>query len=165
MSRFENCPGNQSIMLTIHLENSSVSANKLFYSGYFSVPEIVTGPLELATDINQCDTSMKQCNRYPSIRVPAMCQKFKDKKAFYYESIINIVPTIECPVKAQNYIINNSSIDLSAHAFIPLSESLWILTSKIFSGKNRKLIICVETEFKIVRDNGRKRPVKKDERH
>lgn len=137
--------------------NSSESASKLFFSGSFVVSRNISGPLELLIDVNQCDISMKQCDKYPSLRIPAFCQKLKDKKAFYYEAVSAVIPPFECPLTAQTYVLNNSSVDLSAFAFLPLSGTVWLLTSKIMSGKNREVVSCCIAEFKIVRRKGRKR--------
>lgn len=110
-------------------------------------------------DISRCEssTSMKHCENYPSINVPGLCLKLKDKQAFYYDALSSIEPQLECPVKAGNYIANNATVDLSSIAFIPMSGSVWYATLKFFAGKKRELILCVLAEFKIVRARTKKR--------
>ena len=140
------------------MSNNTGIGSKILFSGHFNVPHDIPGPMELTLDTNQCDTSFKQCDKYPSFRIPAFCQKLKDKKAFYYDAVSKVHPPFDCPLTAQNYVLNNGTVDLSALAFVPLSESVWLLTSKLYAGKTRELILCVTAEFKIKRNRGRKKP-------
>lgn len=137
--------------LYIDVKDVTGDPRKIYYSGYFNVSRVVQGPLEFTFDISRCDVSMEKCENYPSLKVPSFCQKLKDKKAFYFDSIRNIHPPIECPIKPQKYVASNSSIDLSAFAFIPITNSRWILMSKILSGKNREMVLCSTSEYQIVR--------------
>ena len=153
----ENCPGNQSVQVFINVENSTGFSNLLVYSGFFNVSKNVPGPLELIVDINRCDSSMKQCEKYPAMKIPALCQKLKDKRTFYYGVLSDIVPPFECPLKAQVYSTNHSSIGLSFLALIPTTGYKWITTTKVFSGRDREVALCFSSELKTVRAKGRKR--------
>lgn len=155
---FENCPGNQPIQVSINLGTVSGFSNKLFYSGSVDVSEVVTGPLELTAFVNRCDFSMKNCEKYPSVKMSSLCQKLQDKGMFFYDIIKNMVPAIECPIQPQIYTSRNSSVDLSVLSFIPMSQSLWLTTIKIFSGKNKTLALCTIANMKIVQVKSARTP-------
>lgn len=157
ISSIESCPGNQPLKFIYDKKSFSAHEHTVFFSGTCVIPKDVPGPIEATADISRCDVSMKQCENYPNIRIQGLCQMLKHTEAFYYNILSKIEPQIKCPVKAGNYVVNNSSIDLSAIAFIPMSGSVWLATLKIFSGKNRELTLCSVVEFKIVRAKGRKR--------
>lgn len=134
----------------VDISTTSGTGSKLTFSGFLNISKEVPGPLELTIDINQCDTLMRRCDKYPSVRITAFCQKLKDKNTFYYEALSKVNPPFECPLKSQTYFLTNGSVDFSAFSFIPLSETLWIINSKIFSGKKRDLAMCISSEYKIV---------------
>lgn len=134
--------------------NSSAGiANKIFYSGHLEVTEKVPGPLELSIEVNRCDTEMKKCEKHPTQKFSNICHRLNDKKAFYYGALEGIKPPIECPIKPQRYVSTNSSIDLTAISFLPISGYVWITTLRLGSGekKTNKLVLCVTMEIKIVR--------------
>lgn len=118
----------------------------------------VSGPLELSIEINRCDVAMTKCEKHPTLKFSELCKKLKDKNAFYYGALSTIHPPFECPVKAQNYVSTNSSIDLSALSFLPISGYSWLTTFKLTSGegKRKELVLCVMFECKILRAKARR---------
>lgn len=156
---WQNCPGNQSMNFFTNI-SSHGNAKNVFFSGRLELTEDVRGPLELVVLINRCDVAMKKCERIPPIRVPKLCSRFSDTKAFYSGAFAGITPRLECPMTERIYTATDSSIDLAAISFLPMGEFMWIMTLKINSGEEgkSKLALCIEMELKIIRAGRQRRP-------
>lgn len=141
------------MLFDISLNNTLGVANKLIFSGAINISREVHGPLELLIEINRCDLDMKNCEKMTTQRFSGMCQKLRDKRAFYYNALTSITPPLECPFEPQNYIATNSTVDLMALAFMPLSDSAWLTIAKLFSGegKRREIVMCTELEMRVNR--------------
>jgi hypothetical protein len=157
VSSWRNCPGNQPVQVSDDLAISSAS-NKVLFSGSLNISKTINGPLELTIDVNKCDPDMKKCEKNPTQTFKQMCLKLKDKKSFYYSILSPFHPTLECPVKAQEYTAANATIDLTPLTFLPVNGYIWMITGKIFSGHAREIVFCIEANLKIVRTTGRRKP-------
>lgn len=121
--------------------------------------------MELWLEMNQCDHEMKKCEKTQTHKFSRYCQRLKDTHAFYYSTLASIQPPMtSCPMRANIYTATNSSIDLMAMSFLPLSNSLWITTAKTFSGEGRRkeLAMCAVFEIKITQSKARRKAFKLD---
>lgn len=158
--KWENCPGNFPISVNVNVSDTSGVSLKFVYSGYFNVSKDISGPLELLLEINRCDLTMTKCEKLLTQKFPGVCQKIKDKNSFYYQAVASVQPAVTgCPFKANIYAATNSTIDLKALTFVPISNSLWLTTSKIYSGegKEKQLAMCTNVEARINRVRNRKK--------
>lgn len=137
----------------VAVNTSSGIANKVFYSGFADVTNEISGPIDFTIETTRCDVDMKKCEKLPSQKVLGVCQKLNDKKTFYHGAISTMQPPLACPLKPQKYVATNSSIDLSAIAFLPISGHVWHLVVKLYSGekKERNMVMCVTIKIKITR--------------
>lgn len=158
-SSWGNCPGNQSIKFFVEVDTNRTEANKAVFSGYLEVEREIKGPLDLSIEVNRCDNAMKKCEKHPTTKLDGLCHKLNNKKAFYYGTLANIQPPLECPLKAQRYVATNATFDFTAISFLPLSGYIWLTTLKVSSGEGKvhKLELCILMEVKIVRVDGRKK--------
>lgn len=153
ITSWENCPGNQPVQFHANLSAAGAIVNKIFYSAYIDVLKEVNGPMELTMLINKCDTDMKKCESRPTIKFADICPGLKDKKSFYYGALANIKPPFSCPGKAQRYVAQNASVDLSVMSFLPVSGFIWKVTVRITSvaAKTREVLMCTLMDVKIQR--------------
>lgn len=159
LTRWENCERDNSIVFKMNLENTKGMANKLIFSGEFDIVREIQGPLELSIEASRCDLSMSKCESLPIQKFNGLCKKLRDTKAFYYDALMSIHPPLHCPFQAQNYTMTNSSIDLMGISFLPLSDSLWVTTCKLYAGetKRRELVMCTQLEMRINRIKSRRK--------
>ena len=76
---------------------------------------------------------------------------------FYSEVLGAIKPKLECPLKAGNYALGKTLVDLTAFKFFPLEGYVWILTIKLVTSakgsKIKKVSACSIIELKVTRKN------------
>lgn len=141
-----------SLPMMLHLNFPEKNINKIMYSGYIEITEEITGEIELVLEVNKCDLEIKACEKYNSLKIGGMCQKFKDKNAFYSSGLSTIKPPLKCPIKPGNYSMENSAIDLSLVSVFPLDNFAWIVIFKFVaadSNKSKKTVMCINSETKI----------------
>lgn len=46
------------------------------------------------------------------MKIPQMCQRFKDKNAFYTKTLESISPRFICPLSPGNFIFKEAAVDL-----------------------------------------------------
>lgn len=159
MKSWQNCPGNQSIKFFVEINTSAAVANKIFFSAHFEVAKKISGPLEFLIDNNRCDVAMEQCEKYPGYKFNELCQKLRNKNAFYSGALSSFLPPFVCPILPQKYFAPNSSIDLTVISTMPISGYVWNVALKIVSGEGvkRETVLCVMAEVKIMRVRGRRK--------
>lgn len=155
MTSWRNCPGNLSAKLDSS-SNLTIISNKLYTSGSIEVSKPILRPQELTFIVNKCDMDMKKCENNPPRAFKQLCSKLKDKKSFYYSALSKIHPTVECPIKVQNYSIETSMLDLTPLTFLPVNGYIWIMTTKVL-GEAREVLMCIETSMSNVRSSTRRR--------
>ena len=78
---------------------------------------------------------------------------------FYSEVLGAIKPKLECPLKAGNYTLGKTLVDLTVLKFVPLEGFIWIVTIKVVTSakgsKIKKVSACIITELKVTRGNKR----------
>lgn len=159
LTKWENCDKNLPIQLNVDVKQVSGNANKIVYSGAIEISREIRGPLEVWLEINRCDLEMKKCEKAQTQKFAGICQKLRDKRSFYYSAANTIHPQLSCPFKAQNYTATNSSVDVTAISFLPLSDCLWMTTSKVYAGegKEKEVVMCTLLESKIVKVKSRRK--------
>lgn len=129
--------------------------HKVAFNGYIEASEDFTGELVLVLDTSRCSLDMKTCEKFSNRNIRNMCARFKEQNKFYSSAFANIKPPLVCPIKAGNYSLGDSSLDLSALALMPIDGYVWLIKYRLVSvedgGKSRRIIMCVNSEIKIVR--------------
>jgi hypothetical protein len=160
LKKFQNCPVNQSITMFVDVNDTVPAADVIRYSGFLEASREIRGPLELVIETNRCDVGLKKCEKMPTVKFTGLCEKFKDKKAFYHATLSGLTPSLECPIKPQRYVATNSSmLDLSPIAFLPLGGYIWLVTLKVSSGepKQQELVMCTMIEISIAQVKRKRR--------
>ena len=130
--------------------------NVATFSGLITVKKDIHGDMEFVIESNRCSFDMKICEKYPGAHIRELCKIFNTKNAFYSSIFDNIEPPIKCPLKAGNYTIDETKLDLSALAVLPVDGYVWVSTLKILSeagNKKKRIVMCINTETKIIRTN------------
>lgn len=143
-------------LMSVHLIIPGSNLNVVTLSGYVNVKQDIQGDMELVLESNRCTFDMKTCEKFPSPTIRELCRKFNTKNAFYSSFFDNIKPTVKCPLKAGNYTINKTKLDLSPIYALPLDGYVWISKIKVLAkDKNNKkrIEMCMNTETKIIRTN------------
>ena len=153
--KWENCP--TETLMTAQLRMPSSNINIITFSGYVNLTKDIQGDMELVIEANRCTLDLKTCEKYPGARIKELCKRFSEKNKFYSSVFENIKPPAKCPVKAGNYTLKETKLDLSALAVIPLDGYLWVVAFKILSTdpgtKKKRLVMCLNSETKISRSN------------
>jgi len=115
------------------------------------VHEDVVGPIEANFDRHRCDLQMKKCEKYPMVTSSGICEILQDKKSIFYGMFSHFQPPLDCPIKAGKYIVPPTTIDLTIIQMLPSDGFYWISTIRLFSGRERKIALCIRTETKVTR--------------
>lgn len=129
ITSMQNCPGNQSMLSHVNINETTGVSSRIIYSGYFDVLKNISGQLALSIEANRCDSGMTKCEKQPTIKFTDICKRLNDKKAFYYDAVRKTKPPFVCPIKADRYVIQNASVDFSILALLPLSGFHWYVDS------------------------------------
>lgn len=144
--------------ITMKAPQSNIG-NKILFSVLITVSEEVPGEIEFVIESNRCTLDMKTCEKYPVMNVREMCKKFQEKNAFFSMTLASFKPPLKCPIKTGNYSLEESFIDLTPVAFVPLDGFVWIVTFKLVANekgsKNKKTVLCMNSETKIIKVNKR----------
>ena len=78
---------------------------------------------------------------------------------FYSEVLGAIKPKLECPLKAGNYTLGKTLVDLTVFKIVASEGYVWILTIKVVTSakgsKIKKVSACLIIELKVTRKNQR----------
>lgn len=151
---YENCLGNLSIRVEVDIPKSNLN-NRVSMSGNIFVSAEVTESLSFVVQSHKCSLDMAKCEALPILNIPEMCQKFKQKNAFYSEALKTIQPPLYCPIKPGVYRIENTSLDLSIISMLRLDGSIHVPTFKLVmqpkGSKVKKTVLCWMAELKIIK--------------
>lgn len=129
--------------------------NRIELSGVLTVFEEIGGRIDFEVDTSKCSMDMKVCEKHGAKTIHGICKIFKDQKIFYENVFARINPPISCPVKPNNYTLNEIYADLPFLAVVPLDGYVWISTYRFITGevgkKARKVALCMNMEIKITR--------------
>lgn len=118
--------------------------------------------MEFSIESNKCTLDMTTCEKYASTTLRGMCKIFVKKNAFYSSFFENITPPLVCPLKTGNYTIVETKLDLTALSVLPLDGFVWVSTLKVLAMepglKKKRIVLCLNTETKIIRTNIRRSP-------
>lgn len=156
--KWENCPIQTPMSIQMSIPKSNINTLKM--SGLITAAVEVPGDIELVVEANKCTLDMMTCEKYAGVSVRELCKRFKVKGAFYSNVIASIKPPLQCPIKAGNYTMEESTFDLSMLSVLPLDGYIWVVTFKLMSaenGKTKKIAMCLNSETKIFRTS-RKSP-------
>lgn len=144
----DQCETQTPILVDFKITNNE-TANKVYFSMKLNVQEEVNGPLEMILEANRCDLKKKHCGHYQDLKITQICQKFKDPFSVFSKAFAGIEPKIACPIKVANYIMTESSLDLSMITGLPIDGHVWLVRIKWMSGN--KNVLCLDNETKITK--------------
>lgn len=131
-------------------------------SGVVTVTEDITMDIDLVLESSRCSLDFKTCSKENTMNVKGMCKIFKEKNAFYSKIFDAFQPNLDCyPLKAGDYILKNTTLDLSFAKLLAIDNYVFVDTFKwITSNKknrNKKVLMCFYLEVKVVSANRRVR--------
>lgn len=148
-----NCPGD--FPISIHMNSSTDSTNKLNFSGYITVIEDIRGSIDFVMESSKCSLDLKICEKGSTRNVKEMCKKFSDTNAIYSFLFDAVKPRVSCPIKAGNYSVPAGTVDLSLFAMLPVDGFIWVVSYKLVAtekgSKIKKVVLCMRSETKITR--------------
>lgn len=158
----ENCPGNQPMRFVVTLSRTGGQLNHVQYSGYLESSREINGPLELIIETNRCDINMKRCEKFSTQKITKVCHMFEGKNNIFSSVLATMQPPVSCPIKAQRYEAINSSMDMTSLAYLPLTGSIFLSTSKLYSGEGKKaeMALCTTFDMRIIRARKEKKTSK-----
>lgn len=149
------CPLATIIDLNVTIPNKRAE-ELITLTGYASVSEEIPGEIGLVAEISRCSLDMKTCEKFNTRNFRDMCRRFTEKNAFYSKFFADIQPEWKCPIKSGNYVVN-ASIETSPVAWMPIDNYVWVITFKLVANdpghKQKKTILCMNSETKIIRVN------------
>jgi hypothetical protein len=135
------------------------NVNTVKYSGYFLVNEELAGDFEVVIEANRCSFDMKTCTKYTNFRIDQICEKFESKNPLYASVCATVSPPLHCPVKAGNYSMGSTVVDLSILNVLNFDGYIWLATVKFVTTnsttKLKRVIMCYNTEIKMVKVRNR----------
>lgn len=150
--KWAQCPIKTPVTINATVPESFTST--VTFVGVFTLSEEVIGDMDFVFTASRCSLDMKTCEKFNSINVKGMCEKFKDRHAFYSGVLEAIHPRIECPVQPNNYTVAPSSMDLSFTKFLSVEGYILIANYKLVTtdkkSKTKRIIVCINQEVKIL---------------
>lgn len=150
--KWAQCPIKTPVTINATVPESFSSS--VTFVGVFTLSEEVVGDLDFVFTASRCSLDMKTCDKFNSINVKGVCEKFKDRNAFYSGVLEGIHPRLECPVQPNNYTVNQSSMDMSFAKFFPFEGYILIANYKLVTTdkktKAKRIILCLNQEVKIM---------------
>lgn len=151
-----NCPIPTTITLNVTAEKKTIE-NKITLTGQAFVADTLEGELGLTLGVNRCSLDMKKCEKYSNRNFKDMCRRFQETNSFYSSFFKSIKPEWKCPIKAGNYTFSQGSIELAPIALFPMDNYVWIVSFRLIGidpvSKAKKILMCLNTETKIVKVN------------
>lgn len=147
--KWGNCRKNLPIITNLTFKSG---INKFDISGEFQVKEKVDGKLQFTIETVKCSMDLKECQRYVlPVSFDDICEMFERKMRFYTLTFESVVPPFKCPLKPGIHIMSRSTIDLGIVSLLPLDGSMWVTTFKIIEKNTKKMVMCLNSETKIIR--------------
>lgn len=147
--KWGNCRKNLPVLTNLTF---IAGVNQFNVSGVIQVKEKVVGKLKFTIETVKCSLNMKECQRYVEpLTFYDLCEMFERKFRFYTSTFESIEPPLRCPIIPGNHTISTATIDLAFVAIIPLDGSMWVVTFKVINSKTDEIIMCLNSETKIVR--------------
>lgn len=129
------------------------------FSGTVQVDEDIFGDIDFVLESSRCSVGLKECEKYSNLNSKGLCKKFKEKNAFYSSFIRSFKPNFECPIRAGNYTLPETTIDLRFAKISPIDGYVFINTWKwVATDKKTKLkrtVMCFYLEVQILIVNKR----------
>lgn len=129
--------------------------NKIFMSGTVTVAEEIKGNIDIMFESSRCSLDMKTCEKYGAHTVRGMCNMITDKSPFYSNIFSKFNPSLNCPIKPNNYTLTEVEIDLTFAALLPLDGYVWLTTLRLGTGESslngRKIAMCFKSETRVTR--------------
>lgn len=146
----------------ITLSRTAGKPNHVEYSGYLEASKEINGPLDMTIETSRCDANMKKCEKFSVQKFSKLCHMFESKNNIFTGAIATMQPPLHCPIKAQRYEAENSSMDMTALAYLPLTGSIFLSVNKVYSreGKKGELVLCTSLEMRIIRARKDKKPTR-----
>lgn len=123
-------------------------------SGLVTVTEDILGDIDLVLESSRCSLDFKACSRENTMNVKGMCNLFKEKNAFYSKVFQSFQPNLDCPLKAGNYTLKDTSLDLKFAKFLPIDNYIFVDTFKWITNdkksRSKKVLMCFYLEVKVV---------------
>jgi hypothetical protein len=150
--KFENCPMSKTVIQMYPFYPAS-GINQITYSGFSVISEQINGTLSMVLDVSKCDLAMKNCEKSSTRTIPGICKILELKETLFGNIFQSVKPPLECPIKAGNYSLGDSSIDMRAFSMMQLEGYVWAIKSRLVASDNdgRRTVLCVNTETKVVR--------------
>ncbi|CRK88021.1 CLUMA_CG001807, isoform A [Clunio marinus] len=153
--KWDNCPM-KNLPAKAYM-NAPESFNKeMNVSGTLDVSEEIAGDIVFILETNKCTLNMKTCEKFTTLNIRDFCDRFTDKNQFFYEALASVQPEFKCPIKAGNYTMFPTIVDLSVTNMFPLDGYVWVASFKFISitnkGKTKKIVFCMNIEIKVVRE-------------
>lgn len=123
-------------------------------SGTVQVKEDIFGDLDFALEASRCSVGLKECEKYGNLNSKGLCKKLKEKNAIYSPFIRSFQPNFECPIKAGNYTMPETTIDLRFAKIFPVDGFVFISTWKWVAldrkAKLKRTVMCYYLEVQIM---------------
>lgn len=146
--------------MVVNLKMSSTNVDILTFSSITALSKDIVGEIELVFELNRCTFDMKTCEKYPGLVVRNLCKTLFEKGNHFSIVLERSKPPIRCPLKAGNYTLEETKIDLAFVSMFPLDGYVWVTTFKFLSSepgsKKKQIVMCLNAETKIFRSNIRK---------
>ena len=133
----------------------SENIGSMLFSGTFTVSQEILSDIVLVIEGSRCSLDLTKCEKINTANIKGMCDKFKDTA--FSNIFSSIRPKLECPIKAGNYTLGETSFDFKFVSMFPLAGYLWVTTFKLVAPekgkKTKKIVFCMMVETKIIRGN------------
>jgi hypothetical protein len=155
MENFRNCPipGKMIPPIWANLSFYKAGYDKIGINATVIINEQIDGDIVLVVEPARCSPDMITCTKPSSTKYRGMCDKLKDKRSFIYSVLGKFSPPFLCPLKAGNYTLPETSVDLSIVSKFSLDKQVYLPTLKLVSSnigsKTKKLILCMQFEAKV----------------
>lgn len=151
----ENCKTGMPIKVDLKFPESIINSG--IFSGNVSVTEDILGDIDFVLESTQCSLDLKVCTKNNNFNYKGICKSFKEKHAFYSSFLNSFKPNFDCPIRAGNYTLPETSIDLGFAKIFPIDGYVfietwkWVATDK--KTKAKRTVMCYCTEAKIITVN------------
>lgn len=153
----ENCKNDMPIKVDLLFPKTASDFG--LFSGNVSVGEDIFGDIDFVLESTQCSIDLKVCKKNNNFNFKGVCKTFKEKHAFYSPFLNSFKPNFDCPIRAGNYTLPETSIDLAFAKIFPIEGYIFIETWKWVATdrktKVKRTVMCYCTEVKIISINKR----------
>jgi ML domain len=136
-----------------HATFPSSCVNKVEFSADMIVKEDISGELVLTSEVNRCSLDLKTCEKFSVKNFRDFCNKYMTNHLIFSAAFSSFEPQLSCPVKAGNYTLKKTAIDLSIFSIFPIDGFVYLGSYQIVAGTQakREPVLCVNYEVKIVK--------------